>query len=223
GAGGTPDGIIGAGSGSTGWNAQPKQASDCTYDSTNTICTGCTLSPTGVPGGGSCAQFGAQVVRGCEVPGGVLNSQLALDVFVALDASSTGDGNLTTDITDTALNPALSTAAGLVTVDSADIISSITSGVPAEVTNSLDPTVAGELLGFFTGGTNTLVLDDEILPAVTAVTATSSPNVDVNFTGNFLIGLTIQASGTALNVDSSSCNFDNPAPNTGAPITLPVE
>ncbi|MEM9729566.1 MAG: hypothetical protein AAF997_13335 [Myxococcota bacterium] len=222
GSGGGFEGTIGEGSGSTAWNAQPKEASGCTYDSVTTTCTGCTISATGVPGGGSCAQFGAPVVGGCEVPGGVLNSQLALDVFVNLDASSTGDGNLTTDVSVVAENPALSTAAALVTVDSADIISNITSGSPNEVTNSLDPAVAGELLGFFTGGTNTLDLDEEILTSITPVTATSFPNVDVNFSGNFLIGLTITASGDSLNVDSSSCTFDNPAPSTGAPIVLPV-
>ncbi|MEM9729567.1 MAG: hypothetical protein AAF997_13340, partial [Myxococcota bacterium] len=217
------DPVIGAGSGSTGWNAQPKQASGCTYDAETTTCLDCTVSDVGVVGGGSCAQFGAQVVRGCEVPGGVLNSQLALDVVVSLDASSTGDGNLTTDYAVAAENPALGTAAGLVTVDSADLITSVSSGTPSELTNSLDPAVAGELLGFFTGGGLVLLLDDEILPEVTPVVPSSSPTVDVNFSGNFLIGLTITASGTALNVDSSSCTFDNPAPNTGAPISFPVQ
>ncbi|MEM8608461.1 MAG: hypothetical protein AAGF92_15235 [Myxococcota bacterium] len=222
GGGMMPTGTIGEGTGSTSWNAQPKEATGCTYDSVDTVCTGCTVSDTGVVGGGNCGQFGAQIVAGCEVPGGVLNAQLAIDVIVSLDVESTGDGNLSHDISIQAENPSLSAAAGLVTVDGAQVFSEVTSGIPSELSNNLDPAVAGQLLGVFTGGGNTLLLDEEILPAITAVTPTSAPNVDVNFSGNFLLQLTITSSGTALNVDSASCTFDNPAPNTGAPIVLPV-
>jgi hypothetical protein len=119
-------------------------------------------------------------------------------------------------------NPALPLAASLVTVDGAQIFNDITTGTPAQVVNVLDPAVAGNLLGFFTQGGTTLDLDAEILPASTAVATSSSPTVDINFSGQFLLQMTIQESGASLNVDAANCTFDNPAPHTGAPIQLPV-
>jgi hypothetical protein len=222
GTGGGPAGALEAGDGSTSWQAEPKEATDCVYDAETTTCSDCTISETGVPGGGSCGQFGPQIVAGCEVPGGVLNTQLALDVVIALDASSTGDGNLTHDVSVSASHPALAAAAGLVTVDSVEVFSAVADGTPAELVNSLDPALEGTLLGDFTQGSTTLELDDEILPETTAVTTTAVGTVDVNLTGDLMIGLTVVADGSSLPVDSSSCTFDNPAPNDGAPIEFGV-
>ena len=220
------DPVVGAGSGSTTWQALPTTATGCTYNGTDTTCTGCTITGPSVPGGGQCGQFGAQIVGGCEVPGGVLNAQLAIDTTIAIAVSSTGDGNVTTDVTVTASNPALGTAAGLVSVDAASIFTSVGTGVPAQLQNNLNPAFAGQLLGAFTLGGNTLTLDSnagtglgvEIPTVATAVTPTSSPSVEFDY-DTFSLTLTIQASGTPLVVDDAGCIFDQP----GNPATLPVE
>jgi hypothetical protein len=222
---------IGAGSGSTDWQALPTTATGCIFDPTATTCSDCTITGPSVPGGGQCGQFGTQIVLGCEVPGGVLNAQLAMDVTVTLSVSSIGDGDLTHDFTVEASNPALGTAAGLVSVDTASLFASITTGNPAQIQNDLNPAVEGDILGLFTGGGNVLLLDNdplsvpsnanngvEIPTAVTAVVPTSFPTVDINY-DTFSLLLTIQSSGTPLLVDDAGCVFDNP----GAPITLPVE
>ena len=163
---------------------------------------------------------------GCEVPGGVLNAQLAIDTTIAIAVSSTGDGNVSTDVTVSASNPSLSVAAGLVTVDAASIFTSVATGVPSQLQNDLNPAFAGRFLGEFTGGTNVLVLDSDPdtglgveLPIVdTAVTPTSSPNVGFNY-DTFSLTLTITADGTPLIVDDAGCIFDLP----GTPASLPVE
>ena len=224
-----PSGTIGAGSGTTTWQAIPRvsQSGTCSYDSADTVCTGCqdTNPVTLQPGGGQCAAFGAQVFGGCEVPGGVLNAQLAIDTEVAINVVSDGAGNVTTDVTVSASNPALSTAAGLVSVDAASIFTSVSTGDPAQLQNDLNPMFAGQLLGAFTAGTNDLVLDSddstgigEELPVVTtAVTPTSTPNVALDY-DNFQLTLTIVASGTPLIVDDAGCDFNEP----GTAVTLPV-
>ncbi|MEM8608460.1 MAG: hypothetical protein AAGF92_15230, partial [Myxococcota bacterium] len=214
------DPIIGAGSGATSWQAEPEICNDAVYDPETTTCT-CTDFGAAVPGGGNCNQF-ANVVSGCEVPGGVLGAQLSLDVTVALDITSTGDGNVSHDVAIVAQNPSLPAAAGLVTLDGVEVFSDVAGGTPSQLSNLLNPDLAGQLLGVFTGGTAVLDLDDEILPAVTAVVPPNAASVDINFSGNFLIQLTITASGDSLNVDAASCTFNNPPPNTGAAITLPV-
>jgi len=168
------------------------------------------------PGGGQCAQFGTKIFGGCEVPGGVLNAQLAIDATVNINVSSTGDGNVTTDVSVKADNPALGTAAGLVTVDAATIFTGATSGVPALLTNNLNPIYAGQVLGAFTGGGNSLVLDSnaatgigvEMPVATTAFLPTSNP-VSFNY-DNFSVTLTITASGTPLIVDDAGCSFNFP-------------
>jgi len=202
---------------STAWRALPTTATGCTYNSVDTTCTNCNITGPSVPGGGQCGQFGAQIVHGCEVPGGVLNAQLAIDVTVSVTASTPTPGELHTEVGAVATNPALGTAAGLVTVDGAEFFTSITSATPAQVSNIMDPAETGQLLGNYTGGSNVLDLTDYMLPADTAIVATSNP-VSINFAGNFLIELTIQASGTALNVDAASCTFDQ----QGAAVTCPA-
>jgi len=209
--------VVGVGSGSTSWRAEPTTGSGCTYDSVTTTCSGCTAILPLVPGGGQCAQFGTPVIHGCEVPGGVLNAQLAIDATVTIDIASTGDGNVSTGVTIAASNPALSTAAGLVTVDAATIFTSVTSGTPAQLTNGLNPAFAGQVLGFFTGGSNNLVLDGnpgtgpgvEILPATTPVVP-ASPGPTLFDYDTFSLTLTITASGTPLIVDDAGCVFNFP-------------
>jgi hypothetical protein len=164
----------------------------------------------------------------------VLNAQLALDVTINLDILSIGDGNVTSDWIVFVENPALSTAAGLVSVDAASLFASVTTGIPTRLENNLNPAVAGDILGAFTAGGNILLLDSdplsvpsnvnngvEIPIAVTGVVPTSAGTVDFNY-DTFSVLLTIQASGTPLLVNDAGCTFDNPAPNTGAPITCNV-
>jgi hypothetical protein len=215
--------ICGAFSGSTTWNAVPTTATGCTYDSVNTICTDCTITGPAVPGGGQCAQFGTQVVGGCEVPGGVLNAQLAIDTQILIAVSSTGDGNVDSDVTVTAVNPALSTAAGLVTVDAASIFTSAT-GTPSQLQNDLNPAFAGQVLGAFTGGGTVLTLDSdagtgigvELPVATTAFTPSAPAGGTASFDyDTFSLTLTIVASGTPLIVDDAGCVFDDP----GTPFT----
>ncbi|MGB5810230.1 MAG: hypothetical protein WBG86_06850, partial [Polyangiales bacterium] len=210
--------------------ALPTTATGCTYDSVSTTCTNCTITGPSVPGGGQCGAFGTQIVAGCEVPGGVLNAQLAIDVTITLDIASTGNGDVTHDFTVEASNPALGTAAGLVAVDAASLFASVSSGLPAQLQNDLNPAIAGDILGAFTGGGNILLLDNdpasvpsnvnngiEIPTVVTAVVPTSSPSVAFNY-DTFSLLLTIQASGTPLLVDDAGCIFDQ----TGADVTCPV-
>jgi hypothetical protein len=226
GMGGSADPVVGSGSGTTDWQALPTTATGCTYDSVDTVCTGCTITGPSVPGGGQCGQFGTQVVGGCEVPGGVLNAQLAIDTTISVSVSSVADGDVTHDVTVLASNPALGTAAGLVTVDDATIFASVTTGTPGSLENGLNPALAGRLLGEFTLGGNVLLLDNdastglgvEIPTAVTAVAPTSSPDVAFDYE-TFSLTLTIQASGTPLIVDDAGCIFDLP----GDPVVLPVE
>ncbi len=218
--------VIGPGLGSSTAQAIPTTATGCTYDAVETTCTGCTVTGPEVPNGGQCGQFGTQIVRGCEVPGGVLNAQLAIAVDIISTVSSDGAGNITHGITIDATNPALGTAAGLVTVDAADIFTDVTSGNPSTLTNSLNPEFAGQVLGAFTGGSNILLLDNdaatgigvEIPDVTTAVVPTSTPSVNIGFGGDFALVLTITASGTALNVDSSSCIFDTLGGGTNFPV-----
>ena len=82
---------------STASRAVPKiaNAGTCVYDSVTTTCSGCVSSGVDAPGGGDCGAFGVQEFQGCEVPGGVLNSQLALAVDIILDIASDGAGNIT--------------------------------------------------------------------------------------------------------------------------------
>jgi hypothetical protein len=222
-------GTVGEGAGSTSWQAIPRvsQSGSCSYDAANTVCTGCqdTDPVTLQPGGGQCAAFGAQVFGGCEVPGGVLNAQLAIDATVSIDVTSDGAGNVDTDVTISASNPALSTAAGLVTIDAASIFTSATSANPALLQNDLNPIYAGQILGAFTGGGNVILLDSDAtsvpgigieLPVVTtAVTPISDP-VSFDY-DNFSLTLTIQASGTPLLVDDAGCDFNFP----GSPVSIP--
>jgi hypothetical protein len=220
------DPVVGSGSGTTDWQALPTTATGCTYDSVDTVCTGCTITGPSVPGGGQCGQFGTQVVGGCEVPGGVLNAQLAIDTTISVSVSSVADGNVTHEVTVLASNPALGTAAGLVTVDDATIFTSVATGTPGSLENALNSAFAGRLLGEFTLGGNVLLLDSdestglgaEIPTAVTAVVPSSSPDVAFDYE-TFSLTLTIQASGTPLIVDDAGCIFDLP----GDPVVLPVE
>jgi hypothetical protein len=93
-----------------------------------------------------------------------------------------------------------------VTVDAASLFASITTGTPGQLQNDLNPAIAGDLLGAFTGGGNTLLLDNnpasvpsnvnngvEIPTVVTAVTPTSSRTVDINY-DSFSLTLTVGAS-----------------------------
>ena len=150
---------------------------------------------------------------------------------ITLEVSSTGDGNVTHDFSVIASNPALGTAAGLVSVDAASLFANVTSGSPAQLQNDLNPAVAGDILGLFTGGGNVLLLDSdpssvpgnlnngvEIPTVTTPVTPTSSPAIGFNYE-TFSLVLTIQASGTPLIVDDAGCIFDEP----GGPAVLPVE
>jgi hypothetical protein len=158
-----------------------------------------------------------QEFLGCEVPGGVLNSQLAIDTTMAITISSDGAGNITLDVTATAINPALTPAAGLVTVDAFDLLISVTGGSPSQISNSLDPAFAGQPLGAFTNGTSTLILDNdaatgigvEVPTVVTAVTPTVPAGGSVTFDyDNFSLTLTIVATGAPLTVDDAGCFFD---------------
>ncbi len=217
---------IGVGVGQTVWAAIPTTATGCTYDPVATACTGCTVTGPPVPGGGQCGQFGTQVVGGCEVPGGVLNAQLAIDVTITLDIVSDGAGNILHGITIRAENPALSTAAGLVNVLGLEVLSVVTSGIPSTLVNALDPAFANTVLGAFTGGSNVLLLDNdpatglgvEIPTVVTAVTPTSSPSVNFNFSGDFLLELIVNASGTSLNVSGGACLYDAPGDGVQVPV-----
>jgi len=107
-----------------------------------------------------------------------------------------------------------------VTVDAASIFTSATSGVPASLSNGLNPAFAGQVLGAFTGGGNILLLDNDPLTGIgiempdetVAFTPTSDP-VAFNY-DNFSVTLTITASGTPLIVDDAGCVFNFP----GAPV-----
>ncbi|MGB5810774.1 MAG: hypothetical protein WBG86_09605, partial [Polyangiales bacterium] len=76
----------------TAYQALTKEcASGKVYDPEATTCT-CEELGADVPEGGSCAQFGPPVVAGCEMPGGVLNSQLAFNTFIFFGVTSPGAG-----------------------------------------------------------------------------------------------------------------------------------
>jgi hypothetical protein len=157
----------------------------------------------------------------------VLNSQLAIDTTMQIDISSDGSGNITHDVTATAINPALTPAAGLVTVDAFTLFISVAGGTPSPISNSLDPAFAGLPLGAFTGGTDTLILDNdgatgagvEVPTVVTPVTPTvpAGGNVTFNYQ-TFSLTLTIVATGAPLTVDDAGCAFDVNGPG----VTLGV-
>jgi hypothetical protein len=223
------DAMIDAGTGSTAEQALPKiaETGTCVYDSVTTTCSGCVSSGTDAPGGGDCSAFGVQEFQGCEVPGGVLNSQLAIDTTMAIDIVSDGAGNITHDVTATAINPALTPAAGLVTVDAFTLFIDVDGGSPSPLSNSLDPAFAGEPLGAFTNGTDTLILDNdattgigiEVPTQVTAVAPTVPAGGSVTFDyQTFSLTLTIVATGAPLTVDDAGCAFDVNGPG----VTLGV-
>jgi hypothetical protein len=214
-----PSSSIDAGAGSTASRALPKiaTAGSCVYDAATTTCSGCVSSGVDAPGGGDCGAFGVQEFQGCEVQGGVLNSQLAMDVTIQLDIVSDGTGSITHDFTVTAVNPALVPAAGLVTVDAATIFASVAGGSPSQLQNDLNPALAGQPLGAFTGGTNTVILDNdattgagvEIPTVTTVVTPTVPAGGSVTFDyDTFSLTLTIVATGAPLTVDDAGCVFD---------------
>jgi len=121
-------------------------------------------------------------------------------------------------------------------VDNADVFSDITGGTPVQLTTSLNPLCAGEFLGVFTQGTDTLLLDAdpnsspgctidgvELLPDTTPVTPDPGrTTVEFNFSGDFAIALTL-SSGDQIIVAGDLCAFDNPAPTDGSPVVCPVQ
>jgi hypothetical protein len=139
-------------------------------------------------------------------------------VTLDLEASSTGDGNLTTSYTVTAVNPALGIAAAIANLVDLNVDTTITSGNPSTVTNSLNPTFANTSLGTYISAGTTLTLDNEIDPNTEPVVPTSSPNVNVNFSGDFLLELFLTTAMAPLDVNSSACTFDL----QGAGVTLPA-
>jgi len=235
--------VIGACDDTANWRALPKECPTAVWDPDGAGGQGSCSCPdtpgADVPGGGSCGPFSgaASVVAGCEAPGGVLNAQLALDVFASLAIQSAADTNDVTHSYRVEANaPLLSDAAALTTVDGADVFSDVVGGAPAVLTNRLNPACAFQFLGVFTQGTDTLLLDAdplsspgctidgvELLPATTPVIPdTTSTQVDLNFSGNFAITLTL-SSGDQIIVDGAGCAFDNPAPTDGSPVICPVQ
>jgi hypothetical protein len=175
------------------------------------------------------------VVAGCEVPFGLAGSQLAFDVHVFVGIISPGAGGSGTVDHRARVrieNPSLGVQAGNLTVDVVDIvIGSTPAGTPATLVNSLDPALAGSLLGVFTGGGNILDLDAEILDATTTFAPASASSVEFNFV-DFQMEFTIPSapSWEFFKLDESTCTFDNPGtvlepgapPADGAPISCPV-
>jgi hypothetical protein len=152
---------------------------------------------------------------------GVLPEQLAIDMTIQLDIVSDGSNNITHDFTVTAINPALTPAAGLVTVDATSLFASVVGGAPSQLQNDLNPALAGQLLGAFTDGADTLILNNdaadgagvEIPTVMTAVTTTVPAGGNVTFDyDTFSLTLTNIASGAPLTVDDADCVFDLPGP-----------
>jgi hypothetical protein len=202
------------------------------YDPITTICT-CEELGADVPGGGDCAQFGTPVVAGCELPGGVFNTQLAFDTFIFFGVTSPGAGGPgTVDHRARVVldNPFFATAGGLEQIDSVMVvIASDPPGTPATLVNHLDPALAGQLLAQFTLGMPPLDFDAAILDETSNFVP--APGSDVKFTlADWELRITIIASGTILTISGSSCTFDNPGtvlepgapPADGAPISCPV-
>jgi hypothetical protein len=230
------DPVIGAGSGTTSWRALPKLCTQGVFDATafTYVCDPAGETDTDVPGGGlaSGTSDPTSVVDGCAVPSTVLGGQLAVDVFLDTTAISTGDGNLTTGHEIRAVNAGLGIAAAITNLVDLSIVTSITSGNPSSVLNFLNSNFQNTPLAQYiaglpatltlsrcvpdgVGGCTTGQIDD----ATEAVSPTSFPNVNVNFSANFLLELFLTSAGSPLNVDGASCVFDNP----GAGITLPVQ
>lgn len=217
----------------TAYQALPKEcASGKVYDPLTTVCT-CEELGADVVGGGSCAEFGTPVVAGCEQPGGVLNAQLAFNTFIFFGVTSPGAGGPGTVDHWARVwldNPFFNVAGGLEQLDSVTVvIASDPPGTPATLVNHLDPALAGQFLGAFTGGMRPLDLDDEILDETSNFVP--APGSDVKFTlADWEMQITLVASGSTWTMSKSSCTFDNPGtvlepgapPADGAPISCPV-
>ena len=220
--GGSVGDPIGVGSGTTAWRAVPKACVEGVYDNTTDptqpsyTCTIPPDPPIDIPGGGVASAISdgppsTSVYAGCEVPSETLMLQLAMDTVVSLDASSTGDGNLKLHYKFLSSNPALPAAGPLASLVDVTIATNIATGVPSQLTTPLLEEFKNTPVGDYVQG-NDFILEDELDDTPQAVGATSSPSVAVNFASNeFLVELVINSSGAPLNIDASSCAFDNPA------------
>lgn len=206
-------------------------ASGKVYDPVTTICT-CDELGADVPAGGACSEFGTPVVAGCELPGVVLNAQIAYNVFIFFGVTSPGAGGPGTVDHRARIRletPVLQTQGGLETLESASVvIGTDPAGTPTTLVNNLDPALAGQFLGAFTVGP-VLDLDTEILDATTVFEPASGESVDFQLV-DFVFEFRIQTTGLVLTLDKSMCTFDNPGtvletgapPADGTPIACPV-
>ncbi|MEM8610097.1 MAG: hypothetical protein AAGF92_23610, partial [Myxococcota bacterium] len=219
--------------GETAYQALTKEcASGAVYDSVTTTCT-CDTLGADAPGGGQCAQFGPQVVAGCEMPGQVLSAQLAFDTLVFFQVTSPGAGGPGTVDHEARLyldNPFFNVAGGLEIVEAVTVtIASDPPGNPPTLVNELDPALAGQLLGVFTGGTRPLDFNLQILDETTSFEPAAG--ADTTFAlADFEFVFSLAASGDTFVVNTSGCTFDNPGtvlepgapPADGSPISCQV-
>lgn len=147
------------------------------------------------------------VTGGCQLEVAALGGAVvALDVALTLDASLDASDVLTTGYTVTATNPLLPALQAAAEYTALSVVTNITDGTPATVTNEANPAATGTLIGaFIDGSTLTFATPDEISENAEVVTSTSDP-MEVNFAGEFNLVLT--AGGLVVALDESICSFD---------------
>jgi len=182
---------------------------DCVAQGATGPCTN--TFPT--PGGGS-AVYPTAVefvsVNGCEVVSNTLKNQLATDTNVFLNATSTGDGNLTVSYDTTAANAGLALAGPLAQLADVTVATILTSANPGFLTNKLAVALQGsEVSDYITAGEFRLN-PTQLLPTTEVVTPASFPSVAANFDpAAFVIELVIKSSGAPLDITGDACTFTN--------------
>jgi hypothetical protein len=198
-------------------NAVTPDPPDCELDCFTFTCTDLFEPEFNIPEGGQAVYptGGGTVmgpaVRGCEVVSGTLKNQLSIDTNVFLNATSTGDGNLTITYNVIAANAGLALAGPLATLVDVAVVTDLTSANPGQITSKLDPALQNtDVTNYIVAGQFTLT-PTELLPATEAVVPTSSPTVGVNFNpDDILIALQIKSSGLPLDITGANCTFNNP-------------
>ncbi|MGB8332520.1 MAG: hypothetical protein WCE62_20515 [Polyangiales bacterium] len=98
---------------------------------------------------------------------------------------------------------------------------SITGGVPASITSTANPAVTGQAIAdFMSGDTMTFASPNEILTATEAVTPTTFPTVNVNWSGDFSLLLTLQGQ-PLLELGNADCTFDVQGTGVDLPSVQP--
>lgn len=145
---------------------------------------------------------------GCDFSTPVLHVLILFDTTITMTVVSDGLGNLTVDY-DVAFQhfvlPTLATAAEF---GDLSLTTRVIGGTPSTFTSTVNPAATGQAIGaFMSGDVMSFSSPDEILTVTQAVTPTSSPTVNVNWSGEFTISLTLGGE-PLMTVTDAKCVFD---------------